>query len=97
MSNHVAPNVSVCPGSRRLKKVQETRKKSFPKPKECYGKFRDDSPEEKKEECFVCSKYVDCIQKSFRMQRLHRSEIRHFLAIIYRRIEMLEQRKSKAG
>ena len=64
-------------------------KASFPEKKICYGTFREDFWEEKKEECHSCWMYIDCIQLSFKNQRKHRLEIQRLVAILRRRIETL--------
>ena len=56
-----------------------------PVQKECYGTFREDFGEEKKDECFTCSKYVECIQISFKSIRLRRVELEKLVAILRRR------------
>lgn len=56
-----------------------------PVEKECYGDFREDAPEEKKDECFVCSKYIDCIQISFKAIRVRRDELGKLAGLLRRR------------
>ena len=56
-----------------------------PELKECYGTFREDFGEEKKDECFTCNKYVDCIQISFKSILLRREEMGRLVGLLRRR------------
>ena len=74
-------------------------KKKFPFPlqKVCYGTFRADSSEEKREECYSCSKYVDCIQVSYKKQRTFKQEILRLVAGLNKRIEAIKEASSEAA
>lgn len=65
------------------------KKNSFPLKKECYGTFRETFPERKKEECHSCWMYIDCIQISFKDNRLFRKEIGRLLDTLRQREERL--------
>ena len=59
--------------------------------KECYGTFREDFSETKKEECHTCNQYVDCIQISFKQRHQFKREIRRFTELLQARIEALQE------
>ena len=75
------------------------KKKKFPLPleKTCFGTFRADASEEKREECYSCSKYVDCIQISYKKQRTFKQEILRLVAGLNKRIEALQEASSEAA
>lgn len=59
-----------------------SKKWAGPPKKDCYGTFRDEFAEEKKEECHTCWMYVDCIQVAFKARRQFRQEVARLVGLL---------------